>query len=129
MKTQRIIKFRVWDEKYKYWVKNSFLLYPEDEIKIQGRILTQFTGLLDKNNKEIYEGDIVKFFASNGFGQPMESWGDIILDEYYWKVNNIHYKWPNPPSNDFDSVRFYRNWNRKIIGNIFENPELLNEKI
>ena len=129
MKTQRTIKFRVWDEKYKCWVKNSFLLYPEDEIKIQGRILTQFTGLTDKNGKEIYEGDIVKFELKNKIyeviyyeGHPCFMFLPIDIGpnlmEFFLTVNFSDFI-----PNHFQTKEY------EILGNIFENSELLNEKI
>ncbi len=63
----RILKFRVWDEEDKIfrfidlhdnleWLSGAILQYDE---RVQ-----QFTNILDKNNQEIFEGDIVKFDIS-----------------------------------------------------------------
>ena len=70
----------------------------------------QFTGLLDKNNKEMYEGDIIKTFSEKYKGIPV--------------IHAIEVKIPDIYRTGIDSV--YVSY--EIIGNIFENPSLLETK-
>lgn len=78
-------KFRAWTEEGKvmyydvYPFKDDTLLlsYDEiafDEVPARDFILMQSTELKDKNDNEIFEGDIVKFTITNGF--------DYVVDEY-----------------------------------------------
>ncbi len=75
--------------------------------------LMQFTGILDKNGKEIYEGDIVVFDGlSNredkvvGEGEVNFICGAFGVDAYY--------------------LHELKNTRLEVIGNIYENPDLLN---
>lgn len=111
----RKIAFRAWDEKeQKMWNENNILvgggvfLYGgntlDPEIYSYTRhddfIPLQYTGLLDKNDKEIYEGDIVR---TNGVNV------EIVFEKNGWYPTQI---WLNGQYNE-------------IIGNIYENSELL----
>lgn len=109
----REIKFRAWDEvseKMLNWnyfldtnMKNTFIA-PEST----GLILMQYTGLDDKNGKEIYEGDIAKY--ENMIGKIMFFNGSFILSDFEeteeWELGVI-------------------NEELEIMGNIYDNPELL----
>lgn len=87
-----------------------------DEFLLSGRyeILhrSQYTGLKDKNGKEIYEGDIVEYKDESS------------------RVNRLVVKWNGiDASFDFGWVRTrYASTNGEVIGNIYENPDLLEDK-
>ena len=83
-------------------------------------ILMQFTGLKDKNGKEIYEGDIVH--VPEGYG------GDLLYKEF---IGIVDYDPPVFYINQQESIKKTRKWHGQeygwdeleIIGNIYENPE------
>ncbi len=132
----REIKFRVWDKERKEFIEwlnadpmiqcasgallcwertqNKDGSYGEDIIVNKPEfsinlVIQQYTGLKDKDGKEIYEGDIMIY--ENKYQ---------IVDFRYggWY---IHYEAPNKSESSFLETVF----DRKIIGNIFENPDLI----
>jgi hypothetical protein len=108
---KREIKFRVWDSVYLNW-KN-----PEDytytELFLDDKyIVQQFTGMLDKNGKEIYEGDII--FCKVYYGIENR----IGIVDYF--ASSFIVDWRNQIDDPLDEIP-----DIKVIGNIFENPELL----
>ena len=76
----------------------------------------QFTSLYDKNGKEIYEGDIC---------QDEEGFGVIYWDKDCWRYGFVLFD--SSYSSDGEMLREMTNW-CEVIGNIYENPELLEAK-
>lgn len=132
----REIKFRAWDNKNKYMVtskqgvftalRNSMNIVRQDNgyynngdlLKPnKGKYtLMQFTGLEDKNGKEIYEGDILKFSEVD---TAIVIWNEKYayfmvkpIQEYYF-------------DSDVLGQALEYNDNVEKIGNIYDNPELL----
>ena len=77
--------------------------------------IMQCTGLKDKNGKLIYEGDIVKIFHVSGTMQ-----GKLFTDVVEW--NQLRCRFDTERYGVFDEDDIY-----EVIGNIYENPELLED--
>lgn len=89
-----------------------------ETIKKQGGILMQSTGLHDKNGKEIYEGDIVKSYENELVGE-LYYFNDIGGYTLWISGKNPKGEMTSRPFRDLDTT------NLEIIGNIYQNPELL----
>ena len=132
----RTIKFRAWDKINKKWMngKDFPWTYTQESTPIfsfdpQGIAcmnewdceIIQFTGLKDKNGKEIYEGDIFQcLYAFDGCTNH------VMVVEYNepragffprWDYEKCQQKGVSKNMHDLEEL--------KIIGNIYENPELL----
>jgi len=149
-----IPKFRVWlpDPDVKKMLRVKAFVFDNDKteclcgyaydfyLEDEDAILMQSTGLHDKNGKEIFEGDILKFndeWADYGYEGYVEgsidgiNYVEIKAEITYFTfgktripessltdlVENEHYS--------FEELMNEKSYEFEIIGNIYENPELL----
>jgi hypothetical protein len=109
----RRIKFRAWA------VASRKMFYPDSSDgwelekgkleELPNTILEQFTGLCDKNGKEIYEGDVLLTDELGWIGQCIYNYDGFMLIDKRGGFSRSSWK------------------NCEVIGNIHENPEALND--
>lgn len=132
----REIKFRAWDGSQMYqspseiqhigkWFDSHA---PGALVSNDKLVFMQFTGLKDKNGKEIYEGDIAQIMVSDDdieidydavpFNPPLKK--EVSTIQYRWHgfwVKDENFWYEGEDLWDWDEI--------EVIGNIYENPELL----
>lgn len=134
----RELKFRAWDKKRKCYAKviqttnhgwkgyrdktyitNGVMLF--SKWVLSRFIIEQYTGLKDKNGKEIYEGDII---------QEEIDLNSILTDgvfkyAVYWNKDGLFWGLEPIDLNSIHDELWETNQSVEVIGNIHENPELL----
>jgi len=144
----REIKFRVWDKKFEkiiypeFLVENDYgVLVPaylkdinfhkiyieehEETTSQENIIIMQYIGLKDKNNKEIFEGDIVKRTVI-GYCETIEEIGFIDFQNGSFVFNSTAKdKFKTSLYEDLKPYPSKAMPEYEVVGNVYENPELL----
>lgn len=130
-----ILNFKAWDKYHEMIVSiisidfENKIAYVEQEngdrydIHFDNLIFLQSTGLKDKNGVEIFEGDIVKVSVHNGFDYYDNEVCVVRKSRFHSGLVCIN------PNNDMECRIFNQDvledYQYEVIGNIYENPELL----
>jgi uncharacterized phage protein (TIGR01671 family) len=148
----RELKFRIWDTLAKKYISQRHYLssmkvddsgiatFTYKQYLDGGFIIQQFTGLKDKNSKEIFEGDIVSFDEPTKLCEDVYMATLYVFDFYngsflnpyiYNSINGSKFIKMEPSSlNPVGRARLEGNqkfdWTKaEIRGNVYENPELV----
>jgi len=128
----REIKFRAWDKHMNKMADKEYFQITFNGILIDGTpstnqedyVVMQYTGLKDKNGKEIYESDIVLGELSKEFYK-----GTV---EFHWGCFKINF--PHQNNKNYSTLLSIDNLcfdgkakQIEVIGNIYENPKLMEE--
>ena len=113
--------YQIWQQGYICW---GMINNMPDMVEVNPNTLCQYTGLTDKNGKRIWENDVVKCNKrKEGYDLYKVVWRKEFAD---FGVEPLMYKAQYPIG--FTLGRTLRGCDYKVIGNIFDNPELLEVK-
>jgi uncharacterized phage protein (TIGR01671 family) len=131
----REIKFRAWDNEAKRMMEFDFesihggkLIFVnsrnnEKHFDLEEMTIMQYTGLKDRNGKEIYDGDVVRIYYPPEIGSAK----GLTVNPIQW-VGVV--AWENESKRwDYSGVGFNIASDEiiEVIGNVFEHPELVNK--
>lgn len=99
-------------EEIQVWDEEDVNFYPVDP-----ETICQYTGLTDKNGKKIWEGDILEGHLDDKFPE------DVTREKVIWHENGL--KTEEPGCDDKEYLDEFDAENFEVVGNVFDNPELL----
>jgi uncharacterized phage protein (TIGR01671 family) len=129
---REVIKFRVWCPIAKMfstepWMSCDGMMLKWDhtgnqsslsDIRFDGYVVQRYSGLKDINDKDIYEGDIIEMSYKPDEHGDAEKYREEVVFENGAFGDTYDY---------FCNYMFLPSFSMEVIGNVFENPELLNK--
>ena len=130
-----IPRYRAWDTTNKEMFKDTFsitesgqvvvveqedVMCPPDYVFVDNLVIMQSTGLKDKNGKEIFEGDVVRQVRTQPTTENEVIIGVVTMLEGAWLIMNDCEQLASDLWSETDE--------NEIIGNIYENKDILEDK-
>lgn len=120
-------RFRVYDNRTKRILERPIIVFQDNVISVSSNensviddyVLMQYTGLHDKNGKEIYEGDVIRILHP---WKNRTHVGEVFKDNYMFNIKGFfftHFDFPNQAFSEGTGFM-------EVIGNIHEHPHLVN---
>lgn len=113
---------------------SAYIIEASSTTMVDISTIGQFTGLCDINGKEIYEGDIVySEFEDGSNGSSLVGWNEKqscfgVMDEYAYRSKLEGFEYPEFQNRIM--LAFMRDAKQfEVIGNIYDNPELLETRV
>jgi uncharacterized phage protein (TIGR01671 family) len=133
------VKLRVWNselkkmiyphdtidiEHHQWFTKRDTIVYANMQNGYTSGDIMLFTGLLDKNGEEIYEGDILKLRHINWMGTENEEIAEELIIEVGYRELFASFYYADVNNEERDIMHFHhRSMDYEIIGNIYENEK------
>ena len=121
----REVKFRAWDPQRRQMHQwGAGVVAVDHQLNVttvpagtdlpSGTVLMQFTGLYDKNGREIYDGDICRV-------DHLDPRYDVVYRVVSWDAGEAGWSVGVGVPSEVS-------WSHEVVGNVYENPELLTEE-
>ena len=106
--------YGIWEQGYILWGMTNNV---PNMVEVDPETICQYTGLTDKNGKKIWEGDILEGHLDDKFPE------DVTREKVIWHESG--WKTEEPGCDDKEYLDEFDTENFEVVGNVYDNPELL----
>lgn len=106
--------YGIWEQGYILWGMTNNV---PNMVEVDPETICQYTGLTDKNGKKIWEGDILEGHLDDKFPE------DVTREKVIWHESG--WKTEEPGCVDKEYLDEFDTENFEVVGNVYDNPELL----
>lgn len=116
--------YGIWEKRYILWGMTNDI---PNMVEIDPSTICQCTGLRDKNGKLIWENDVIKYHFGNAYAQIRYGAYQSCFDNQKTEHIGFYVDWSENRNYRKDLGYWINMVNAEVVGNIFDNPELIKE--